>query len=82
MKKHTELIECDTFYHIYNRGINGESIFKKETNYIFFLAQYAKYIQPVADTYAYCLLNNHFHLLIKTKEEKEIIDGKKITLII
>src|SRR5690606_42159960 len=26
-----------------------------------------KHVAPVADIYAYCLLNNHFHLLIKTK---------------
>ena len=26
---------------------------------------YAKYIEPVADTFAYCLMRNHFHLLVR-----------------
>jgi len=34
----------------------------------YFLNQWAKYIEPVAGTYAYCLLPNHFHFLIKTHE--------------
>jgi hypothetical protein len=61
------------FYHIYNRGTNGEDIFLEERNYQHFLRPYAKHIEPVADTYAYCLLCNHFHLLvwIKTAEEQE-----------
>lgn len=31
-----------------------------------------EYIGPIADTYAYCLLPNHFHFLIRTKREEEI----------
>jgi len=72
LKKHTNLLIPNTFYHIYNRGINGEDIFKKEKNYAYFLSQYKLYLEPVADTYAYCLLKNHFHLLIKTKPENDI----------
>ena len=30
------------------------------------------YVSPIADTHAYCLLKNHFHLLIRTRSEKEI----------
>lgn len=66
-KKNTDQLEPDTFYHIYNRGINGTSIFLEDKNYAFFLTKYAQYINPVADTYAYCLLKNHFHFLIRTK---------------
>jgi len=73
MKKHTYPMRCGVFYHIYNRGINGEDLFKEERNYAFFLKQYSKYIQPVAETYAYCLMRNHFHLLVKTREAEEII---------
>jgi putative transposase len=74
MKKHTEPLEPERIYHIYNRGINGENIFKEERNYRYFLEKYAKCISPIADTYAYCLLKNHFHLAVKIKTEQEIID--------
>ena len=71
-KKHTELLEPDTFYHIYNRGINGETVFKSEKHYSMFLEKYAYHITPIASTYSYCLLGNHFHFLIKTRTENEI----------
>jgi hypothetical protein len=74
MKKNVELLEPDRIYHIYNRGINGENIFKEERNYRYFLEKYAKYIEPIADTFAYCLLKNHFHIAIRTKSEAEIVD--------
>ena len=61
-----------TFYHIYNRGINGQNIFFEDRNYAFFLKKMAQYLCPVLEVYAYTLLKNHFHLLIKTKNEKEI----------
>lgn len=53
------------YYHIYNRGNNREDIFHAPRNYAYFLTLYAKYTAPVAETYAYCLLKNHFHLLVK-----------------
>lgn len=58
----------ETFYHIYNRGINGEDLFKQERNYNYFLSKYNIYLEPVVETYAYCLLKNHFHLLIRVKD--------------
>ena len=60
-----------TYYHIYNRGNNRENLFVENGNYTYFLERYFKYIEPVACTYAYCLMRNHFHLLIRTKAEEE-----------
>ena len=77
MKTNTENLEPDKFYHIYNRGINGENLFKEERNYKHFFSKYAKYIEPLAETYAYCLLKNHFHLCIKTLSEIHIKDNLK-----
>ena len=65
-------LQYGTYYHIYNRGTNGEILFKDEKYYAEFLALYKEYIDPVADTLAYCLMSNHFHLLIRVKNEHEI----------
>lgn len=60
------------YYHIYNRGNNGIDVFLEQENYYYFLRLYSKYITPIADTYAWCLLKNHFHFLIRLKEPSEI----------
>jgi len=73
MKLYIEPLVFDGYYHIYNRGINGEAIFKEEKNYAYFLKKYAEYVYPIADTFSYCLLNNHFHLLVRTRSEKAIL---------
>ncbi|MDP2898130.1 MAG: transposase [bacterium] len=62
----------NTYYHIYNRGTNRENIFREERNYEYFLKLYIKHIEPVAETFAYCLLRNHFHVLVRVNSEAEI----------
>ncbi len=66
------------YFHIYNRGVNGEDLFKEEKNYYYFLQQYKFYCSDILETLAYCLLRNHFHLLVYVKENVEIprLDGK------
>ena len=56
------------YFHIYNRGVNGEDIFKEQRNYYYFLQQYIFYCSDVLETCAYALLKNHFHLLVYVKE--------------
>lgn len=63
------------YYHIYNRGNNGIDIFLENENYLHFLRLYAKYIEPIAETYAWCLLKNHFHILVRIKDKNEIVVG-------
>lgn len=60
------------YFHIYNRGVNSENIFKEERNYHYFLQQYKFYCADVLETLAYCLLRNHFHLLVYIKENVEV----------
>ena len=59
------------FYHIYNRGTNGETLFRQKGNYRYFLRLFGRHIQPVAETFAYCLMNNHFHFLVRIKTIEE-----------
>ena len=58
-------------YHIYARGQDGGDIFFEERTYTHFLQLYAKCVEPVADTYAYCLLPDHLHFLVRVKTEEE-----------
>ena len=68
--------EHNNFYHVYNSGNNSEDIFIEERNYTLFIELFKKYLLQVADIYAYCMLKNHFHLLLKIKEQQEIADEK------
>ena len=65
-------LEPDSYFHIYNRGINSNNIFQSEDNYYYFLKQFSKYILNVADVLAYCLMPNHFHFIIKIKTKEEL----------
>ena len=67
-----DFFEHGVFYHTYNRGNNLESIFKEPRNYDLFLNLMKKYLLKVADVYAYCLMNNHFHLLVRIKDASDI----------
>jgi putative transposase len=59
------------YYHIFNRGNNHKNIFREAHDYAHFLHLYTKHVDPIAVTYAYCLLRNHLHLLIRTRTPLE-----------
>lgn len=67
-----DVLEPGGTYHVFNRGNNGENIFKEEENYFYFLRLIKRHLLPVCDIYAYCLLGNHFHFLLKIKEKDEL----------
>lgn len=67
------LFEPNRTYHIYNHGNANDLIFREDTNYRFFLKRYHNYVSHIAETYAYCLMPNHFHFLLKLKNENELI---------
>ncbi|RLD60257.1 MAG: hypothetical protein DRJ05_04995 [Bacteroidetes bacterium] len=86
-KKSILPLEGGRYYHIFNKGNNKDNIFFNENNYTYFLKKYKQYLFNYVDTYSYCLLKNHFHLLLQTKDKiihKEIIitDQDKIGTII
>jgi REP-associated tyrosine transposase len=70
--------ECDRYFHVYTRA-NSEKdqLFVDHNNYIFFLKRYKKYIAPVFETLCYCLIPNHYHLLVKVKTSEEIYAYQK-----
>jgi len=63
-----EPLTSGRFYHIYNKGVANGDLFYENNNYEHFLSLYDRYISPVAETYAWVLMRNHFHLLVRIKE--------------
>jgi len=75
----------DTYYHVYNRGVNKRRIFLDDEDYTVFLSLLKRYLSPAKepDKYgrdypsyhglielnAYCLMPNHFHLLVYQKDD-------------
>ncbi len=60
--------ESGHFYHAWTHANGLDNLFREEANYLFLLSKYASYIHPVAKTFAYCLMPNHFHLMIQIRE--------------
>lgn len=67
-----EKLKYDKFYHIYSHGVGKRNVFNVAENYEFFLDLYDKHIVSIADTYAWVLMPNHIHFLVKIKSEEEI----------
>lgn len=59
-------------FHVYNHANGAENIYTKEENYRFFLEKMGDYLPQVVDTLSYCLLPNHFHLLLQVKPIAEL----------
>ena len=59
----------DTFYHVLNRGNERRAIFRDEHDYEGFLDRLGRCSQRFGlDVFAYVLMGNHYHLLVKTRE--------------
>jgi REP element-mobilizing transposase RayT len=70
-------LEAGRHYHIYNRGNNSERIFYKDENYRYFLKKFDYYLSNFLEVYAFCLMPNHFHFLVKVKRIMEDLLGLK-----
>jgi len=57
-------IKLKGIYHIYNRGNNQQPIFFSDDNYVYFLNKCHRYLKPIADILAWCLMPTHFHFLM------------------
>ncbi len=64
----TEPLKDGNYYHIYNHGVGYRNLFLEPNNYNHFLHLYDKYIEPIAETFAWALMPNHFHTLVRIKE--------------
>jgi putative transposase len=72
MKDYAPALKPASTYHIYNRAHGKEALFLQQEHYKFFIYKYKQYIVPIADTFCYCLMPNHFHFLIRFKDEDQL----------
>lgn len=79
----------DSYYHVYNRGVAKNLIFKNDTDYSVFLSLFKRYLSNEAHTSKYghphphykaqiellvfCLMPNHFHLLVYQHNDSKAI---------
>ena len=63
-------LEPGNVYHLYNQGNNRGKLFFRKENYYYFLKKIEQHICPFADLLAWCLMPNHFHLIIALPAEK------------
>ncbi len=68
------LDDMKSYFHLFNRGVNGANIYYEKDNYIFFLDR----LKKCKDKYdisilCYCLMPNHFHLFVKESSNQDSI---------
>lgn len=64
-------------YHILNQGNNKRRIFFKRDNYLYFIKKIRTHILPYADIIAWCLMPNHFHLMVRVNNTELIVNPNK-----
>ncbi|SMO56928.1 hypothetical protein [Gracilimonas mengyeensis] len=64
-------------YHIWTHANGDENLFRSEENYNYFLERYLHHVYPVVDTFAYCLMPNHLHLMVRVKNEEHLVEFLK-----
>ncbi|MBW7893238.1 MAG: transposase, partial [Chitinophagaceae bacterium] len=69
MANHTLPLNDDGLYHIYNRAVGNEKLFRNKRYYRQFMTRLETHLSPLVDIWSYCLLPNHFHLLVEIKPE-------------
>src|SRR5579864_6133950 len=61
------------YYHVMNRGHNREVVFQTDDDHLYFLDLLARYRERFAiRLYHYCLMSNHFHLLVQADKAEEL----------
>lgn len=84
-----KLYGSDEYYHLYNRGVAKQDIFREASDYYYFLSLFKRHLgdERAVDTagrtftnykdevelIAFCLMPNHFHLLCYLKDPSGIV---------
>ena len=73
MARRKTLFLPNNFYHVYNRGVHQQNIFRTDADYKFLLKYVKKETEKCGVTIiAYCLMDNHYHFLLRQNGNVEI----------
>jgi REP element-mobilizing transposase RayT len=67
MSKQEILFEPDQVYHVYNHANGNENLFEHKDHYLLFLNTFFEKCSDTFKTYAFVLMPNHFHLVVKVR---------------
>jgi REP element-mobilizing transposase RayT len=70
--KYLESFQENEFMHVICKAVGHEFLFNNDQNKKYFLKKYDHYLGNYLDTYAYCLLDNHVHWLVKCKQTENL----------
>lgn len=89
-------LTSDSFYHIYNRAVSGQPIIIDQTDASIFLSMFKRHLshntqkdssgrdyvnlRENIELLAYCIMPNHFHLLVYNIDEKGMIELMRRTM--
>ncbi len=68
---------AEQHFHIYNHANGEHNIFFTNENRRYFLRKYDGYMYEYVETFAYCLMPNHFHIQIQVRSKAEILAAAK-----
>ena len=73
MPRKVRELEDGGIYHVFNRGNDRRDLFQDEKDFEFFLSQLLSVKHQLdSEIYHYCLMTNHFHLLVKVQKGEDL----------
>lgn len=77
MNSSTDLLYPGHIYHLWSHAVSQDNLFIEKENYRFFLSRYFSFTGSILSTYAYCLMPNHVHFMVKVLDEENITSHPK-----
>lgn len=79
MGNHYRKISKSDLYHVMCRGVNKQKIFEDDNDKTFYLNLLKKLLKTEKiQIHAYCLMDNHFHILLKSKKDEMSLFMQKL----
>ncbi len=78
MSNYSDIFLPSEFFHAYNHGNGDDNLFRSDDNYHYFLSKYKDHLFSISEIYAYCLMPNHFHFLLRIQDEHLLIPYFKL----